>query len=564
MKQQLKNNEELISKLIALVKGEGLSIAAAARSLDVCVRSAQKFFNQEKKWAQDWWFYNRGLTYSQDLPTSTTKTLHFNTNKCTGDEKPLMGGTDLCPQSRRKQFTGKRYVFTSAQNNTRVHDTFLKSLEVYCEHNNAELVVGTFLYNKNGFQNGPNEETWFDPSIVPYIKDESYKVFEGLVWCGELNILPTAVDPLSGLLSYTKESSGIIPHVKVRLQSIATPKHLPCKMMYTTGTVTKANYIQQKSGQKAEFHHVFGALVAEVNDQGDWFVRQLVADSDTGEFQDLETIYTPSGVRENCNVLAIQYGDLHAENRDTVVYDATFAPGGMLDKLKPSYQFAHDSLDFSKRNHHNIKDTLFRYRLQVEYDGRDLVEDDIKLCAKQFMDMQRDWCQTVVVESNHDLALLKWLKDSNPKEDNVWNAMYYHKCQARVLQAILDKEHNFSIFEWCCMQADTRIKARFLRTDESFVICPDQGGGIECGQHGHNGANGSRGSPKAFTTFCTRINTGHTHSASIIDNVYTAGVKAKLDMGYNIGASSWSHSDIITYPNGKRTIITFKNGQWRA
>jgi azurin len=60
------------------------------------------------------------------------------------------------------------------------------------------------------------------------------------------------------------------------------------------------------------------------------------------------------------------------------------------------------------------------------------------------------------------------------------------------------------------------------------------------------------------------MNTGHTHTASILEGVYTAGVKANLEQGYNKGASSWSHSDIITYSGGKRAIVTFKNGKWRA
>lgn len=476
--------------------------------------------------------------------------------------KPVAAGTTVRPHKRRENFSGKRYVFTSAQNNTYVHENFLKSLENYCEHNDAELVVGTFNYNKNAFQNGESESTWYDPKITPYIKDTSCNVFEGLVWCGELNILPTAVNPLSGLLSYTKDASGIVPHVKVRLESVATSKHKPCRMMYTTGAVTKANYIQQKSGQKAEFHHVYGAVVAEVSEDGDWFVRQLIADSDTGEFQDLEELCTPEGVYIGQCVEAINYGDLHSEKPDPVVYEATFGRGGLLDTLRPSYQFAHDSLDFTKRNHHNIKDHLFRYRMQLQHEGMDLVEDDIRTCVGQLLDMQRDWCLTVVVESNHDLALLRWLKESNPKEDNVWNAVFYHKCQTRILQSLIDHEQDFSIFEWCCTELSEELDAVFLKEDESFTICGDDG--IECGQHGHNGSNGSRGSPKGFTNLGTRMNTGHTHTASILDGVYTAGVKANLEQGYNKGASSWSHSDIVTYPNGKRAIITFKNGKWKA
>ena len=41
-----------------LVRGEGLSIAAAARSLGVGVRSAQEMFAGDKKWAKQWWAQN--------------------------------------------------------------------------------------------------------------------------------------------------------------------------------------------------------------------------------------------------------------------------------------------------------------------------------------------------------------------------------------------------------------------------------------------------------------------------------------------------------------------------
>lgn len=100
---------------------------------------------------------------------------------------------------------------------------------------------------------------------------------------------------------------------------------------------------------------------------------------------------------------------------------------------------------------------------------------------------------------------------------------------------------------------------KFLRTDESFVVK-----GIECGQHGHNGAGGSRGNIQQFRRQGVKFNIGHSHAAGIKDGVYQAGVSGKLDMGYNVGGSAWSHSHIITYQNGKRAIITLKNGKWRA
>jgi hypothetical protein len=58
------------------------------------------------------------------------------------------------------------------------------------------------------------------------------------------------------------------------------------RFLYTTGAVTERNYVQKKAGQKAEFHHNYGALMVEVDKEGTPFVRQLAAD-DTGAFQDL-------------------------------------------------------------------------------------------------------------------------------------------------------------------------------------------------------------------------------------------------------------------------------------
>jgi len=61
-----------------------------------------------------------------------------------------------------------------------------------------------------------------------------------------------------------------------------------------------------------------------------------------------------------------------------------------------------------------------------------------------------------------------------------------------------------------------------------------------------------------------RANTGHTHTAQIIDGLFVAGTMTRLRLDYVKGPSSWSHSLIVTYPNGKRTIVTCFNGKWRA
>lgn len=476
------------------------------------------------------------------------------------EDKPIASGEILSPESKRKSLTGKKYVFTSAQNNTYVHDKFLKSLLHYCEQEKAELIVGTFHYNKNGFQNGKDEEVWYDPKIRDYILNESCEISEDLLWCGELNILPTAVNPLSGLHNYTNKHSAIVPHAKLQLESLPTPKFEAAKMMYTTGCVTQRNYIEMKSGQKASHHHVFGAVLVEIDNDGDWFVRQLCADTETGCFYDLGWYYTPEGKHQESHcVEAINWGDIHVAKLDHEVADISWGnrPDSMVSTLLPDKVFLHDVHDHSYRNHHNIKDPYFLFKMHVK--GTESVREEVENTAGLIADMLDTCPNVIIVESNHDLALERWLKEQDYRKDPV-NAVFFLELQLENYLSMQEGE-KLRTFEKACHMVNDRTKnAVFLTTDESYLIC----GNIECGQHGHNGNQGARGSIRAFQMQGGKFNIGHGHAACIKDGVYMAGVSGKLDMGYNVGGSSWSHSHVVTYPNGKRTIITIKNGKWKA
>lgn len=481
------------------------------------------------------------------------------------DTRPIAGGDLATPDTKRHRAEGRVFVFTSAQNNTYVHKRFLQSLLCYVQYRGAKLYVSPFTYNKNGFQNGTkdNEEYWYDPKIKPYLTSASIEIAKDLVFCGELNILPTAVNPLSGLENYTRHQSSIVPHAKVQMKSVATMKHDPTKFLYTTGAVTLRNYIQKKSGQKASFHHVFGALVVEIDDDGDWFARQLVASND-GTFYDLSEKFTPTRVIGEQRVAGINWGDLHSECRDELVFEGAFSQvtGSMLDTLRPRYQFAHDLTDFRARNHHGINDPYF---LAANFQaGMDSVEEGLRKSATMLWELYRPWCETIVVESNHHQALRRWLSDIRGHLDPV-NARYWHKMNTYMHECIA-KGETPAPFEHALRQMGVGPKeATFLEEDTSFELCPqDEGPGIECGMHGHRGPNGSRGNINSLRAVGKRANIGHTHSAGIMDGVYVAGVSAKLDLDYNVGPSSWSHSHIVTYPNSKRTIVTMRGKKWRA
>lgn len=484
-------------------------------------------------------------------------------------EKPVAGGTISAPDETRRKLKGKRFVFTSAQNNTFLHDQFFNALENFCEDKGAKLCVSRFTYNKNGWAyhggitkkpTDEDVELWYDPRIEPYIVDEQVKIADGLVFCGELDILPTASMPLNTLTSYTGPNSGIIPHAKMQMRSLPTMKQQDAKFLYTTGACTQRNYIERKAGQVATFHHVFGALYVEVSDSGEWFARQLWAD-DTGAFYDLDTVYCDAGIidAEDCEAV-VTLGDIHAEKLDELAWNTAC---DMMQTVRPGHVFVHDLIDFEPRNHHNIKDPFFM--ADQTYNGLNRVERGMRLGALFLGSLCTavPFASIYVVRSNHDEAFVRWLKDKDGVHDPV-NARYWHKYNAIMLEAIEDDNDGFDIFAAAIKDQAKVLKidisnVRFLQVDESCVIH-----GIENGMHGHYGPNGARGNHRAFRSIGAKTNTAHEHSAGLLDGQAVAGLLARLDMGYNKGPSSWSQSNIITYKNGKRAILTQRGPEWRA
>lgn len=475
------------------------------------------------------------------------------------DDRPISGGQFDAITSNVRKLNGTRFLFTSAQNNTDVHTDFLKTLKVYKKHNDAQLIVGQFVYNKNGFQNGvqDDEEIYFDASLKDYFMTEGAEICPGVQWCGELNILPSTKYPLTGLEQHGGKLAAIVPHAKIALESVATAKSKAAKLLYATGAVTLRNYIQKKAGQLAEKEHCYGALIVEVDSKGNWFARQIQTD-ESGAFYDLDKFYMPDGtILENQRPIAANWGDLHSEKADLQQTEICMK---MLDELEPENQFFHDSFDMQNRNHHNRNSGAF---LMDQSRMGATVKKDLEQCASILNMYERPFINSFIIESNHDLALSGWLDCPMYRfsTDSV-NSLTYLELQLKTYQAIVENDTNFNLLEYSLKEwVDMPVPEywRFLNVDESLEIA-----GVEMGMHGHVGANGSRGSPKQFRKLDCKANTGHTHTCSIHGNVFTSGVTGNMEMGYNIGFSSWSHSHILTYPNGFRTIVTTMSNEYRA
>ena len=465
----------------------------------------------------------------------------------------------------------KRYILTSAQNNTYVHKAFWANLKAFAEHYHAQIMVGTFSYNQNQFgklavKRGTEKDKetalWFDPAIKEYLSDDRVELAPGLSWCGEMNIQPTEENPLSGLESYAHGSSAIFPHTKIEMRSIAVPEGTPVKMNYTTGAVTLLNYIQKKAGLKAEHHHRYAFLIVEVDSDGNWFVRQVAARKNGRNIQDLN-VEVEDGVvvTTDAKVEAITWGDLHAACAEKWVVDASIE---MLDTLKPKYQFLHDIMEGASINRHVRKHKAVHEKFHIWLRGMHRLDAETTETIKWLKQYLRPWVKTVVPDSNHDAWWLKsWLNEFDYRVDPA-NAELFLKLQAFMYREIrggkMPKDVNITERLFVTEGGLENNAIKFLLPDESFLVCKE----IECGMHGHLGPNGTFGAPGNLSKLGKKATTAHTHSAGIYHGLYVAGTTSQLRWNYNIGPSSWSHAHVVCYPNGQRAIVTLRNNKWRA
>ncbi len=461
----------------------------------------------------------------------------------------------------------RRYILTCAQNNTHLHHGLWLNLLALRDHYNAQLIVSRITYNLNAYSAQPVKSTqdsdpriWYDKAILDYIVDHVVELAPGLEFRGEMNILPTATDPLSQLEAYSGRSSSIFPHTKFAMKSVASGKNEPTKFVYTTGTVTTRNYLARKAGLKAEPHHGYGAVIVEVDKAGNWYVRQLQARDRDGTFCDLNLRVEGGKVYEDQTVEAIHWGDIHERFLKDDIRELCWGDNGMLNELVPKYQFMEDIIHFLARNHHDVKSGHKRFKRHTT--NTESVGDEIESAVQFLHGAKRSWCQTIVVDSNHDRALTRWLDEGTWKTDPI-NAIFYLEANLEFLKGIENGE-DFHVLEWACRNYGAPLETTFLRQDESFILTRDEGGGIEQGLHGDEGPNGSRGTPIGFKRLGRKVNIGDKHMAEITEGVFVAGVTGSLDQEYNTGPSSWSHSHIVTYPIGTRTIVTMWNGKYKG
>lgn len=452
-----------------------------------------------------------------------------------------------------KTFPKGKYVITSAQNNTEVNQEFLDSLLNFCEINEAKLVVLPIFVDARMY---PGDMLKFDI-------DESFLVRDKFSIGGKINVLsnininPTADNPVGGLETLSKGNSLIIPHPQVQLKSLPVSRDSDPIIITTTGSITTPNYKGGKTGQKAEFNHSYSAVFVDFDSENDLYhIRHLNAD-DEGCFYDISGYYDQVSVSEFDHVEALITGDEHIYVKSEEAHDATYlAEDSMLNILKPLRIIRHDILDCFTVSHHHRKDNFLQY--SKFSNGMNVITDELNKTIQYIQDTTPAYATTYIVSSNHHDHLKRWLTEADPKIEP-WNAKVFHLLTYLMMEEI-DKVNSIYTpdpFELYYNKTCGKKNVKFLDRNKSFKLFD-----IELSNHGDVGANGSRGSLGQFSKFSDKQIIGHSHTPGINKGAMQVGCLVPKELEYTNGASSWMHSNVVIYPNGKRQLINIIRGKW--
>ena len=456
----------------------------------------------------------------------------------------------------------KRFIVTYAQNKTPIHQGFFDALDHYIKEWDCELICYRGKYRNPTSEQEANKEkpNWWDDKITPYLMDSNRKLNNNLV-IYPARTQPTAVNPLSGYDAHTRDKSGIFPHPKIRFKTVATHQKM-AKILTTTGAITEKNYSISKAGEKGKFHHVIGAVVVEVVDNDKFHIRHINAEAD-GSFFDMAGgrcwKYTPEGIEKAKHYIdVLTMGDIQFPFIDQVVYKAT---RDLIKRLRPIRIYLHDVIDFWRQNHHERYNRFLKTAKAIS--GEAVVKDEIAETATFLQQLANPKKYSIqIVTSNHDEALDRWLHDESLDHVGI-NAEYFHwlsynkhKSAQRVSYGFkFNNTLEFAIGEFLDLK---KANIRFIGRENTDIY-----NGIDYSLHGDKGANGSRGNVTSISKIGTKSVIGHTHSPAIYDGCYQVGVKSIIPLGYAKDApSSWMHTDCITYTNGKRTLITYIDGEY--
>lgn len=507
--------------------------------------------NEFKSLAGKYARLNKGAIITRDWWRKNTKFKERDMLSIFGSFSGLKESVDLSPIIKRRFETdivskssgvNKTYFVTSVVEGSDIHPGFYKTIDSFCNITGAQKVL---LWVR-----GVKVKDSFSPdiyeSIKPFLCTEF--IFNNKLKAKDFMLHPSQILPLTGLSRFgNRDCSLIISSTKQHMTSVPREKNSRPHTIWSTGTVSVPKYSNTRSGSLASQDNILGGLIVEVEDSSRFYIRPVQYKD--GGFIDLGTFYHENGTISRVNATAIVWGDLHLTEEDK---DAVSASIEQTIHCGASRVMLHDVCSWNSVNRHGVNKFIVKAGEPVKS-----LESDYVYSAKEldkYIDIIKEKIPNIlfnVVKSNHDEWVKIWVENGNFIKDKV-NSIY------GALAFIDFCNGKDPIKEEITKRMKNKKHIYFMSKDESLKVS-----GYELGQHGSNGANGTKGDIVGFGRSHDKIIVGHSHSPRILYNAIQVGTNSKLVLPYNVGASSWCHSNCIVYPNGTYQLITFIDKKWK-
>jgi len=448
----------------------------------------------------------------------------------------------------------KRFIITTAVTGCQVNPDFLNAMKSYCQKMDAHilvLVASDPAHNKfaPGAKYGTIDQNLVDdPDVSIVLQDIA---LNSNLQISTIKLAAKQIDQTTGMLRMAANKGSFIfasPKQRMKPVPVAMGKVPYCVM--TTGAITFAdyvtsNYMSQRTAWIATEDHQPGGLIVEIENKKIYHFRQMQSD-ENGAFIDLGTQYNWDGTTETV-VPTLVMGDWHSGSTDPKVVKSKME---LIKALGVQQAVLHDGFDSMPVNGHEANDTVLK--AQRFRDGQLSLEDALKLYAKDINQLIDKLDKLVIVKSNHDDMLDRWLRKGYYTQEPM-----NHRLALDLAAQLIDGNDplKYGVERFGLTRTQ---KVQWLKLDEDFKIA-----GIQLGAHGHKGPNGSRGNISNMELCYGKSVTGHTHSPQILRGAWQVGTSTLLRLGYNEGPSSWMQTDCLVYPNGARQLINFINGSWK-
>lgn len=451
----------------------------------------------------------------------------------------------------------KKFFITTAVSGKRVCNQLYESIKTYLAYNDAICLVLPC-------EDISNRKSVYNWQLSPLLKEDKFYVvyndtyLNSNIYISDIKVSAKQINPISGLPQFTQDGSVIIASTKQDLDYVANSNNKIPNAIMCTGAITENDYnndayMSQRLNKIAEYEHVLGGIIVEIEDDKIFHFRQVQMGSN-GEIIDLGVEYSKDGIKQVQNTVMV-LGDSHFGEHDEIAVEAE---EDMISYLNIKDLVMHDVFSAISISHHDKNKTITLAKKANE--NKISLEDEANIVA-QYLDRFAEDVngKVVVVNSNHHEHLDGYLEEGRYATDKV-NLRY----SLDIVKAMLDGEElpvRYMIENQTTFKNKNKVK--WLEPDEDFNYY-----GIEVSQHGSRGANGSRGNLQIFRKAYKKSMSAHTHQPRIYRGAVSVGTSSKLRLGYNKGLSSWVQGVGVIYENGTFQLINIvqnKDGKytWR-